>query len=134
MSSLSDLKKKCKELGVKSTGTKKVLTQRIKVSEFHEKLAQSGKKPIVFKQMDHGHSEQIIPFQKFYSFVLRDGRIVGKKDLRKNIVKPLTKSDMEECKLRHLPFLIPTILEGEIQSHRIKKVLEDESDESESEI
>ena len=134
MSTLSDLKKKCKELGVKSTGTKKVLTQRIKVSQFHEKLAQYGKIPIVFKQMDHGHCEQIIPFQKFYSFVLRDDRIVGKKDLRKNIIKPLTKSDMEECKLRHLPFLIPTVMEGEIQYHRIKKVVEDDSDESELEI
>ena len=53
--------------------------------------------------MDHGHCEQIVRFQKFYSFVLRDDRIVGKR-FTKNIIKPLTKSDMEECKLRHLPF------------------------------
>ena len=123
-----DLKQMAKELDVKSTGTKAVLCKRIQRAEFHH--SQRSTLPLLVKRLNKTQHLQIDTFQKFFSLVFEDNYAVAKFDHRNEMVKPLTKDDIQFCKEIGVPFHIPTILEGKHQIHRIRQILdEEESDE-----
>ena len=69
-----ELKELCKQYGVKSTGTKNKLIQRIKIARFvSNKVDQNFKekstsKFLTMKNIDNNLFSSIETFQKFYSF------------------------------------------------------------------
>lgn len=124
---LADLKNECKRLGVKMTGTRGTLTKRIQTATFLDKKSQSS--TIQVKEYKPTVYQQIIPFQKFYSFLFKNNVVIGKLDVRNDKECSITKDDIEYCKLHGIAYSIPPVLEGEQQRHRIKEVLEESDDE-----
>ncbi len=129
---LLELKAKCKELGVKSTGTKTLLEKRLRLANFLQNVTQNCHDSVKFRSKTPRQMVQVNSFQKRYSFLMENQKVIGKLDLFSNKTLPLTKSDVLLCKSMHLNYELPIMLEGSIQTHRIKEVIEEEdSDEDE---
>ena len=138
-----ELKELCKQYGVKSTGTKNKLIQRINVARFvHKRVDQNFKekatpKCLTMKEIDNNLSCSIETFQKFYSFVSKKNsdEIIGKIDnfTNNNKIINLTKDDIDFCKSKNLKYCIPIILEGEHMTHRTRTVIDHDDDEEDDE-
>jgi hypothetical protein len=138
-----ELKNLCKEYGVKCTGTKNKLIQRINIARFiHDRVDKNFKqnsipKSISMKDVDGNLSSSVETFQKFYSFVSKknSNEIIGKIDNLKNNNKiiGLTKADIDYCKNRNMKYSIPIILEGEHMTHRTRTTVDDDEGEDEDE-
>lgn len=136
-----ELKELCKQYGVKSTGTKNKLIQRIKIASFvHKKVDQNFKekstpKSLTMKNMDNNLFSSIETFQKFYSFVSKknSNEVIGKIDnlANNNKIINLTKDDIDFCKSKNLKYSIPIILEGEHMTHRTRTVIDNDDDDGE---
>lgn len=124
---LVDLKNECKRLGLKMSGTRGVLTKRIQTATFLEKKCQPLTIPV--KEYKPTVYQQIIPFQKYYSFLFQNNVVVGKLDIRNDKESSITKEDIEYCKFHKIAYSIPAILEGEEQRHRVKEILEESDDD-----
>lgn len=125
---LAEIKNECKKYGVKSTGTKDKLLQRIKIAKFHMDQSQKSV-PVLIRKWNEKQFVQVMTFDKFFSLVFENDRVVGKMDNRDESFSYLTKKDIEYCKELNLSYIIPSVLIGEHQTHRIKHVIEYESDE-----
>lgn len=138
-----ELKELCKQYGVKSTGTKQKLIQRINIARFvQNKVDQNFKEKAIpkcftMKEMDNNLFSSIETFQKFYSFVSKknSNEIIGKIDnfANNNKVINLTKDDIAFCKSKNLKYSIPIILEGEHMTHRTRTVIDHDDDEEDDE-
>lgn len=128
---LLELREKCKELGVKCTGTKTLLEKRLRVATFLQTITERCHNPVNFYSKTPRQMIQVNSFQKRYSFIMEDKKVVGKLDLLSNKTLPLTKSDVLLCKSMHLSYRMPTMLEGSIQTHRIKEIIEEEESDEE---
>jgi hypothetical protein len=125
---LIDLKKECKDLGVKSTGTRNVLQKRIQTAKFLQKISSSSTM-IQVREYSPSVYQEIIPYERFYSLLFKNNIVIGKLDIRKDKVSPITKQDIEYCKFHQIPYALPSVLVGEQQRHRIKEILEESDDD-----
>lgn len=136
-----ELKDLCKHYGVKSTGIKNKLIQRINLAQFIENKVnknfqeKSIPKILIMKSTDNNLFSSVETFQKFYSLVSKKNsqEIIGKIDNSKNNNKilNLTKDDIDFCKSKNLKFSIPIILDGEHMTHRTRTTIDDEDEEEE---
>lgn len=138
---LNEIKELCKYYGVKSTGTKTKLLDRIRIAKFLEKNVNntfqyhSNPKCLSFKEYKNGTSSCIDSYQKFFSFVSKNksNEIIGKLDNRNSTFHDLTKEDIDYCKSRNIPYVIPIILTGKEMTHRTRTVVEEEEFDEEGE-
>lgn len=138
---LADIKKVCKEYGVKSTGTKFKLLERIRIAKFLQEKAEENftlnsiPKKVTFKSFNDNISSDISNYQKFFSFVSKknSNEIIGKLDNRNAQIYDLSKEDIEFCKSKHLKYIIPIVLKGKEMTHRVRNVVEEEEDDDDEE-
>ena len=138
-----ELKDLCKYYGVKSTGIKNKLIQRINLARFIQNQVnknfqeKSIPKNLIMKNIDNNLFSSVETFQKFYSFVSKknSNEIIGKIDNFKNNNKilSLTKDDIDFCKSKNLKFSIPIILDGEHMTHRTRTINDNDEDEEDEE-
>lgn len=122
----TDLIEICKKYKIPSSGTKKVLEKRIEKAKFFERHVYNSK--IVLHPFDH---DMYIHITKNFIVDKNGNEVIGKLDNVSNKIVPLNKNDIQVCKDLRLQYVVPILLVGEVQKHRIKSELEedDESDE-----
>lgn len=62
---LVEIKNECKKYGVKSTGTKDKLLQRIRIAKFHMDQSQKSV-PVLIRKWNEKQFVQVMTFDKFF--------------------------------------------------------------------
>lgn len=130
---LTELRSICKEYNIKSSGTKIDMIKRIKLAEF-QKSKSFNKKMSLYLYKDNLY-KSITSYKKIYSFIIKkqSSEIIGKLNNTNNKIEDLEKEDLDYCRFNNLPFLIPVNIKGEYDTHRIRKIVEDDDDDIEEE-
>ena len=122
----TDLVEICKKYNLSSSGTKQALEKRIKKAKFFEDKIFTPK--VVLR---HFENDMYVHVTKDLLVDKKSKQVIGKLDNLSNRITPLRKDDIELCKSLRLPFKLPITMVGEIQTHRIKTELEEESEDDE---
>lgn len=120
----ADLVEVCKKYNLSSSGTKQALEKRIKKAKFFERQVSTPK--VVLR---HFKNDMYIHVTKDLIVDKKSKQVIGKLDNLSNTIVPLQKNDIELCKSLRMEFKLPITMLGEIQTHRIKTELEEESDD-----